>query len=96
MSSIVVGPDGRIRLPKWLREKLNISEGDKISFIEKDNQIIIKKSPSSKVDLEELNKLLKPMRDEIKQEGYDEEQMMEDLESAREELWNEWKATYSR
>jgi len=76
--------NGRTRLPKWAREKLG-------SFVEKDGRIFIEKNPQEKIDLEKLNEILRPLREEIRKEGYTEEQMMKDLEEARKELWNEWK-----
>ena len=41
---------GQITLPKEIREKLCLKEGDKVMFIEKDGKIIVEKSVDSIID----------------------------------------------
>ena len=41
---------GQITLPKEIREKLNLKEGDKVVFIEKEGKIIMAKSSESVIN----------------------------------------------
>ena len=49
---------GRIVIPKSVREKLNMEQGDNIEFYVDDNKVLIKKSAPIDVHEEEIYKLL--------------------------------------
>ncbi|MDR3263781.1 MAG: AbrB/MazE/SpoVT family DNA-binding domain-containing protein [Clostridiales bacterium] len=42
MQTVRVTPDGQLTLPKEIREKLGLKNGGKITFIENDENVIIK------------------------------------------------------
>ena len=77
---------GQITIPKAVRERLNIAEGDKIAFIEKDGNIVITKS-----SVIALREFLDSMSAEAKAKGITEQDMLSELEAVREEMWNERK-----
>ena len=77
---------GQITIPKAVRERLKLSEGDKVAFIEKDGNIVITKS-----SVIALREFLDSMRTEAQAKGITEEEMLKELEQVREEMWNERK-----
>ena len=77
---------GQITIPKAVRERLNLSEGDKVAFIEKDGNIVITKS-----SVTALREFLDSMSTEAQSRGITEEELLNDLEQVREEMWNERK-----
>jgi len=96
MEISTVDSNGRIQLPKWVREKMGICEGDKIVFVEKDGHFYIEKEPE--IDYDELRKIeeeFKSVREAFEKMGYTEEQMEADLERVRKEMWEEHKQKYT-
>jgi looped-hinge helix DNA binding domain, AbrB family len=77
---------GQITIPKAIRERLNLAEGDKVAFIEKDGHIVITKS-----SVTALRDFLDSMSKEAQAKGITEEELLNDLEQVREEMWNERK-----
>lgn len=77
---------GQITIPKAVRERLNLTEGDKVAFIEKDGNIVITKS-----SIIALREFLDSMSAEAQAKGITEEELLNDLEQVREEMWNERK-----
>lgn len=77
---------GQITIPKAVRERLNLTEGDKVAFIEKDGNIVITKS-----SVIALCTFLDSISQEAKAKGITEEDLLGDLEQVREEMWNERK-----
>ena len=75
---------GQITIPKAIRERLNLAEGDKVAFIEKDGHIVITKS-----SVIALREFLDSMSKEAQAKGITEEELLNDLEQVREEMWNE-------
>lgn len=75
---------GQITIPKAIRERLNLDEGDKVAFIEENGKIIITKS-----SLVALREFLNATAEESKVKGITEEELLSELEKVREELWNE-------
>lgn len=49
---------GRIVIPKSVREKLNMEQGDNIEFFVEENKVLLKKSSALEVNEEEIYKLL--------------------------------------
>lgn len=66
---------GQITIPKAVRERLSLAEGDKVAFIEKDGNIVITKSSISA-----LSKFLDSMAKEVRERGVSEEDLWKDLE----------------
>ncbi|OAT82972.1 transcriptional regulator [Desulfotomaculum copahuensis] len=77
---------GQVTIPKAVRERLSLSEGDKVAFIEKDGNIVIAKS-----SIAALRKFLDSMAEEVHEKGITEKELLNDLEQVREEMWNEQK-----
>lgn len=77
---------GQITIPKAIRKRLNLSEGDKVAFIEKDGNIVITKS-----SVIALREFLDSMSTEAQAKGITEEELLNDLEQIREEMWSERK-----
>lgn len=77
---------GQITIPKAVRERLNLTEGDKVAFIEKDGNIVITRS-----SVIALREFLDSMSAEAQAKGITEEELLNDLEQVREEMWNERK-----
>lgn len=89
----VVDKFGNIRLPEWVHKKLGLKELDKVEFIEKDGGILVRKiEPLSNQEFEEM---LEKVRESFREIGYTEDQMMEDLERVRKEMWEEYKHKYA-
>ena len=77
---------GQITIPKAVRERLNLAEGDKVAFIEKDGNIVITKS-----SIIALREFLDSISREAQEKGITEEELLKDLEQVRGEMWNERK-----
>lgn len=77
---------GQITIPKAVRERLNLAEGDKVAFIEKDGNIVITKS-----SVIALRQFLDSISTEAQTKGITEKELLNDLEQVREEMWNERK-----
>ena len=76
---------GQITIPKAIRERLNLEEGDKVAFIEDGTgKIVITKS-----SLVALREFLDSMALEAKARGVSESDLLDDLEQVREAMWNE-------
>ncbi|BBB92653.1 MAG TPA: AbrB/MazE/SpoVT family DNA-binding domain-containing protein [Methylomusa anaerophila] len=75
---------GQITIPKAIRERLNLAEGDKVAFIEDETgKIIIIKSSAIA-----LREFLDSMSKEVQAKGITEKELLDDLEQVREEMWN--------
>lgn len=76
---------GQITIPKAIRERLHLAEGDKVAFIEDEaGKIVITKS-----SVIALREFLDSMAKEIKVKGVAEEELLDDLEQVRGDMWNE-------
>jgi antitoxin PrlF len=77
---------GQVTIPKTVREKLHLKEGDKVAFIEENGNIVI-----TKASIAALREFLDDMKNEIKNKGTTSNDIYEDLEQVREDMWNERK-----
>lgn len=77
---------GQITIPKSVREILKLSEGDKVAFIEENGKFII-----TKASVVALREFLNDISIEAKSKEFTEEDVLEELEQVREEMWNERK-----
>lgn len=72
---------GQITIPKAIRERLNLEEGDKVAFIEdKIGKIVFTKS-----SVVALREFLDSTAKEVGTKGFTEEDLLDDLEQVREE-----------
>lgn len=81
-----ISSKGQVTIPKAIRERLNVDEGDKLAFIEDNGKIVITKS-----SVVALRQFLDSMSKEAQEKGITEEMLLDDLEKVREEMWNERK-----
>lgn len=77
---------GQVTIPKAIRELLQLNEGDRIAFLQEDGKVVISKA--SVIALRELQKVVSKAANE---QGITEEDLLEDLEKVRKEMWNERK-----
>jgi AbrB family looped-hinge helix DNA binding protein len=81
-----ISSKGQVTIPKTIRELLNLNEGDRVAFIEDDGKVVITKA--SLIALRELQDVLSK---EAQEKGIIEEELLNELEVVREEMWNERK-----
>lgn len=81
-----ISSKGQVTVPKSIRTLLNLAEGDRVAFIEENGKIII-----TKASLTALRKLQESIGQEADEKGITEEDLLNDLENIREEMWNERK-----
>jgi AbrB family looped-hinge helix DNA binding protein len=78
---------GQITIPKAIRDKLKLKEGDKVLFIEsKDGKITIENA-----GLIALNRISDEVAPEIKKMNIAEDDVKQWFEEVRDELWKEIK-----
>ena len=59
-----IGEKGQVVIPKDIREMLGLSKGERVVFeVKNDNEVIIKKEPTSKAFLEDFLNVPKIKRD---------------------------------
>jgi len=76
-----VSSKGQIVLPKRLREKLDIHEGDYLMVDEAEDGIVVLGKPSMAL----LDALLEPLRREAEAQGFTREELMEMIKAMRRE-----------
>lgn len=81
-----ISSKGQVTIPKTIRELLNLNEGDRVAFIEDDGKVVITKA--SLIALRELQHVLSKAAQE---KNLTEEDLLNELEVVREEMWNERK-----
>lgn len=81
-----ISSKGQVTIPKPIREMLKLNEGDRVAFLEEDGKVVITKA--SLIALRELQENISQAADE---KGITEEDLLNDLERVREEMWNERK-----
>jgi antitoxin PrlF len=79
-----IGSKGQVIIPKSVRKRLNLHEGDKLAFIEENGKFAITKASTLTFNL-----LANQIAQMVQEKGITEEEMLEELERVREELWNE-------
>jgi antitoxin PrlF len=75
---------GQVIIPRSVRERLNLQEGDKIVFMEENGKFTITKASTLS-----FNHLANEIAQMAEKKGITEEDMLEELERVREELWYE-------
>lgn len=74
---------GQVTIPKSIRERLNLKEGDRVAFIEDENGNVTIKKASTLV----FNRLADKIARMAEEEGITEEKLLETLERVREERY---------
>ena len=81
-----ISSKGQITVPKAIRQKLKLDEGDRVAFIEDNGKIVI-----TKACILALRELQKEIGQEAENQGISEEDLQDELEKVREDMWNERK-----
>jgi antitoxin PrlF len=81
-----ISSKGQVTIPKNIRQLLNLNEGDRVAFIEENGKVVI-----TKASLIALHELQEALGQEANQKGIMEQDLFNDLERIREEMWNERK-----
>ncbi|GAX92046.1 AbrB/MazE/SpoVT family DNA-binding domain-containing protein [Effusibacillus lacus] len=79
-----ISSKGQVTIPKSIRERLKLDAGDKVAFIEENGKIIITKSSTIA-----LREFFESVAKEAEAKGITGEDLLNDLEKVREEMWNE-------
>lgn len=79
-----VSVKGQVTVPKAIRERLNLREGDRVAFLEERGQVIL-----TKASVVALRDLQDAIRAEADAQGVTEEELLRELERVREERWQE-------
>ncbi|WP_059105044.1 AbrB/MazE/SpoVT family DNA-binding domain-containing protein [Shouchella shacheensis] len=79
-----ISSKGQVTIPKTIRQKLKLDEGDRVAFIEDNGRIVI-----TKASIVALRELQKEMDQEAENQGITEEDLQAELEKVKEEMWNE-------
>ena len=79
-----VSSKGQVTIPVEIREKLDLKEGDKVLFAEKDGNIVLLNA-----SLVALKEIQKNMIEESEKQDLDQEDMNEYVKGIRGEIWKE-------
>jgi antitoxin PrlF len=77
---------GQVTVPKAIRERLNLREGDRVAFIEERGKVFL-----TKASVVALRDLQQTIRTEADVQGLTEEELLRELERVREERWHDRK-----
>ncbi|SFE02667.1 looped-hinge helix DNA binding domain-containing protein, AbrB family [Lentibacillus persicus] len=75
---------GQVTVPKSIREKLKLDEGDRVAFIEDNGKIVI-----TKASILAFRELQKEIGQEAEKAGITEDDLQIELEKVREDMWDE-------
>jgi len=81
-----ISSKGQVTIPKTIRELLKLNEGDRVAFLEDNGKVVI-----TKASLIALRELQDALGKEAREKGITEENIQNELEVVREEMWNERK-----
>lgn len=73
-----VSAKGQVTVPKAIRERLNLREGDRVAFVEENGQVVLTKASVVTLRLQE------PLQRETEAQGLTEEDLLRELVRARE------------
>lgn len=75
---------GQVTVPQAIRERLGLQEGDRVAFVEEDEQVVLKKA-----SVIAFNHLADEIATEAEKLGITEEDVLLELKRVRKELWDE-------
>jgi AbrB family looped-hinge helix DNA binding protein len=73
-----------VTIPKSIRKQLNLKEGDKVAFIKENGKVTMTKASTLT-----FNRLADEIAKMAEEKGITEEDLLNDLDRVREEMWNE-------
>ncbi|MFB5269575.1 AbrB/MazE/SpoVT family DNA-binding domain-containing protein [Paenibacillus enshidis] len=79
-----ISSKGQVTIPKSIRDALNLSEGDRVAFVQDEGKVII-----TKASLLALRELQDALSKDAKEHSISEQDVLDELKRVREELWNE-------
>ncbi|WP_415537490.1 AbrB/MazE/SpoVT family DNA-binding domain-containing protein [Dehalobacter sp. 4CP] len=81
-----ISSKGQVTIPKPIRDMLKLNEGDRVAFLEDNGKVVI-----TKASLIALRELQDALSTEAQEKGITEQDLLNELEVVREEMWNERK-----
>lgn len=87
----VIKFNGDVNIPEPLRELFNLIPGSNVTFIAQEGQLVLAKDDRGLMALETL---CEEIRKEAQEKGITEQDLLDELEQVREEMWNERKHKY--
>ncbi len=81
-----ISAKGQVTIPKPIRDLLKLNEGDRVAFLEDNGKVVI-----TKASLIALRELQDALSTEAQEKGITEQDLLNELEVVREEMWNERK-----
>ncbi|UUZ80482.1 AbrB/MazE/SpoVT family DNA-binding domain-containing protein [Paenibacillus sp. P26] len=81
-----ISSKGQVTIPKSIRDALNLSEGDRVAFVQDEGKVVI-----TKASLLALRELQEALSKDAKEQGVSEQDVLDELKQVREDLWNERK-----
>jgi len=81
-----ISSKGQVTIPKPIRDLLKLNEGDRVAFLEDNGKVVI-----TKASLIALRELQDSLSTEAQEKGITEQDLLNELEVVREEMWNERK-----
>lgn len=79
-----ISSKGQVTIPKSIRDALNLSEGDRVAFIQDEGKVVI-----TKASLLALSELQEALNKDAKEQGISVQDLLDELKLVREELRNE-------
>jgi len=81
-----ISSKGQVTIPKPIRDILKLNEGDRVAFLQDNGKVVI-----TKASLIALRELQDALSTEAQEKGITEQDLLNELEVVREEMWNERK-----
>jgi len=81
-----ISSKGQVTIPKSIRDMLKLNEGDRVAFLQDNGKVVI-----TKASLIALRELQDALNTEAQEKGITEQDLLNELEVVREEMWNERK-----
>ncbi len=81
-----ISSKGQVTIPKTIRDLLKLNEGDRVAFLHDNGKVVI-----TKASLIALRELQDALSTEAQDKGITEQDLLNELEVVREEMWNERK-----
>ena len=81
-----ISSKGQVTIPKAIRDILKLNEGDRVAFLQDNGKVVI-----TKASLIALRELQDALSTEAQEKGITEQDLLNELDVVREEMWNERK-----
>lgn len=87
----VIKSNGDVNIPELVRERFNLYPGSNVTFLDQEGKLVLTKDDEGMLALELF---CDEIREEALQKGITEQDLLDELEQVREEMWNERKHKY--